>query len=460
MKRFLKFKNSTLENSFIKEYNERSLSGMRLGYWLAIILFGLFGFLDALMMPSSFRTILTIRFGLVIPLTFTFFILSYVKSLRKYMQLMVSFNAVVMGLSIVAMIAIADANEPGFKFYYAGLMLVIMGISSLFRLRFFYALISSSLIIMGYEMTAVFIQKISDISSFNSNYMIFISSNFFFISANIVGLLAAYYLEYYMRIEFVQQEEIVEKHQHLSILMKNMKTELELARHIQSNLLPSVCPYLNEMKIHSLYKPMEELGGDFYDYIRFVERNLVGIFISDVSGHGIPAALITSMLKTLNITAGSSKFDPSGFLKYINLHLIDQIGDNYLTAIYMLYNSETKEIKFSRAGHPYPLLIRNGRIEHLTSKGGVIGMYHGVNYEVVSLILEHGDKILLYTDGLTEEINSDKEMFEDTYFNEVLPSIADRSIDDIISCSYQKLIEYKGDDKLNDDVCLVGIEIL
>jgi len=460
MKVFLKFKNRKLENAFITDYNRTSLNAMRLGCWFAIFLYAIFGILDILMMPVSHHLMWFIRFIIIIPLTFIVFLLTYVKSLRNYMQIIISFNAVSLGLGIISMIAVANENEPGFKFYYAGLMLVIMGIASLFRLRFFYALFSSSVIILGYELTAIFIQKISGINSIDNNFNIFISNNFFFISANIIGLMAAYYLEYFMRVEFLQQEEIIDKHRELNTIMESTRMGLALAKHIQSNLFPASCPYLSNIKIHSLCKPMEDLAGDFYDFIRFVESNFIGIFISDVSGHGIPAALIASMLKTLNITAGNNKFFPSEFLKYINSNLAGLLGDNFLTAIYMLYNSESREMKFSRVGHPYPLLIRNGTITELKSRGVAIGLQHEIYIEECSIIIEPGDKLLLYTDGLTEEINSYNTPFEDTFFNKVLPSIINLSIEEIVELSYQKLVEYKGDEKLSDDVCIVGIEIL
>ena len=376
------------------------------------------------------------------------------------MQAIVSLNAIIMGLGIVSMIAIADASEPGFNYYYAGLMLVIMGICSLFRLRFFYALFSSSVIILGYEVTAIFIQRIYTGLNISNDYLILINNNFFYISANIIGLMAAYYLEYLMRVKFLQQQEIIEKHQDLINLMGDMKMELGLAKHIQSNLLPAECPYLKNIKIYSIYKPMEDLGGDFYDFIRFVEHNLLGIFVSDVSGHGIPAALITSMMKTLNITAGHCRFSTSEFLQYINFHLTGQIGDNFLTSVYMVYDSETRIMKYSRAGHPFPLLIRDGEITLLKSKGGIIGIKHEISFEELSIELVPGDRILIYTDGLTEEINIQKTPFESIFFEEVLPSVINKSIEEISTYIYQRLIDFKGDEKLSDDVCIVGIEIV
>jgi serine phosphatase RsbU (regulator of sigma subunit) len=165
------------------------------------------------------------------------------------------------------------------------------------------------------------------------------------------------------------------------------------------------------------------------------------------------------MLKTLIVTSGRSKFYPSQFLKYINSHIIKQIGENFLTAVYMVYDSESRVVKLSRGGHPYPLLIRRGVVSDLMSKGGMIGVLENSDFEEISVILETGDKILLYTDGLTEELNHHGEMFEDTFFKDVLPSIINLPVEDIVSVSWERLVEFKGDDRISDDVCIVGIEI-
>ncbi len=459
MKNRLKFKNPEIEKQYISHNNEQAIGPMRLGYWIAVILFAVFGVLDYFLMPFSYEKMWFIRFAVVIPVATAAYFMSFVKSFRRYMQAALSVGAVIMGMGIVAMMAVADVNDPGYRFYYAGIMLVIMGISSLFRLRFYYALSSSLIMIAGYEMMAIFIQRITDGGLSATGCLVFINNNFFFIGANIIGLFAAYYFENASRIEFVQQLEIIDRHNDISKLLSNMKTELELARQIQSRLLPESCPYTPNARFVSLYKPMDELAGDFYDFMRFKENNLTGVFISDVSGHGMPAALITSMLKTLGSTSDNMKLSGSGFLSYINMHLTGQIGDNFLTAIYGVYDSDTMRFTFSRAGHPFPVLIREGRIDLLDCSGGIIGIDPYMKFEDVTVQLEPGDRILLYTDGLTEEINDRKEMFEDIYFEKVLPSIAKMSIEDIVNLTYRRLIEHRGDENFGDDICIVGIEI-
>lgn len=271
--------------------------------------------------------------------------------------------------------------------------------------------------------------------------------------------MAAYFMERYMRIDYVQQVDIADKHRDIMMLIEKMKRDLELARQIQSRLLPESSPSYPGIRFSMLYKPMEELGGDFYDFIKFQEQNLAGIFISDVSGHGLPAALITTKLKALNTTSGNLKFSPSGFLGYLNTHLSGEIGDNFLTAIYAVYDTDKRTLNYARAGHPYPVLIRDGVVSELYSVGGAIGINSYMKFEEVTLQLVPGDKVIFYTDGLTEESNSSREMFMDTFFQKVLPALSFMKIDDVVSISYRRLIEYSGGERFDDDVCILGLEV-
>lgn len=459
MNRFLKFGSPSSEKEFILNYDEKTIPALRLGFWVGAILYALFGILDYYLMPISYEKIWFIRFGVVIPFCSAITVLSYVKSIRKFMQAFFSLSAMTMGLGIVAMMAIADPSEPGYRYYYAGMMLVIMGICSLLRLRFFYALFATIAILAGYEYTALVTQgMISDgINSLNTR--IFINNNFFFVSCDIIAMMAAYYFEKSSRIEFMQQQEISARHNDIVRLLDKMKTDLELARQIQARLLPGSAPAYRGVRFSMLYKPMEELGGDFYDFIKFQERSIAGIFISDVSGHGLPAALITTMLKALNNTSGNLKFSPAAFLNYLNTHLVGQIGENFLTAIYAVYDTGTRVLKYSRAGHPYPLLIRNGAVTELRSGGGAIGIDSYMKYEEASIQLETGDKVLFYTDGLTEETDRSGRMFMDTYFEKVLPAVCGMRIDDVITISYRRLTEFSGSEKFEDDICILGLEV-
>lgn len=239
-----------------------------------------------------------------------------------------------------------------------------------------------------------------------------------------------------------------------------IESELEIARTIQNNLIPSEMPDFKGLLFASIYKPMDQVGGDLFDFITFHENNKIGIFISDVSGHGVPAALITSMVKTLSTTAGRERNSSSGFLKFINNGLIGLAGDNFLTAFYCIYDSIENKMTYSRCGHCYPLLLRQGDIVQLKSSGTVMGIRKDIPVEEKEITLEKGDKIIFYTDGLTEASDSRNIEFEDTMFNKVIPEISGLGITDLLSSLYAGMLDYTGGNQPDDDICIVGMEVL
>ncbi len=147
-----------------------------------------------------------------------------------------------------------------------------------------------------------------------------------------------------------------------------MENELALARRIQEQLIPVQQP---ADFIYSLYKPMDQVGGDFYDFIRFRDSELIGIFLSDVSGHGVPAAFITSMVKTIIMQAGESKGNPAELLLNINTILYNQTDGNFVTVFYGIYNPADNSLLYSNAGHNPPMIITDGAINYLKSAKSV-----------------------------------------------------------------------------------------
>lgn len=459
MNTHLKFLNRDLEKAFLTFYAEAASSSMRLGYWLAVILYALFGILDYYLMPESYRTAWFIRFAIVIPAATVTYLMTFKKSFHRYMQAAISASSIIMGMGIVAMMALAGKNEPGYTVYYAGLILVVMGISTLFGLRFYYALASLLCIASGYEISTIVIQKIHFRTAADMQSLIFMSNNFFYISSNIMGIIIAYLFEISKRIEFLQQEEIKSSNSEIIEHSNDMKRELELARQLQVRLLPDAYPEMPGVRFSSIYRPMEDLGGDYYDFIKFTEKHLIGIFISDVSGHGLSAALITSMLKSLISASEKAKYSASGFLQYLNTHTSGIIGNNFITGAYALYDTNSRILKLARGGHPYPLIIRDGTVTPIKSGGGMIGYNPYARYNEIEMRMEPGDKILFYTDGLSEEINEAKQSFEVEFLDKVLPALSMMPISDVVAVSFRRLIEFKGCDSLLDDICILGMEI-
>lgn len=245
-----------------------------------------------------------------------------------------------------------------------------------------------------------------------------------------------------------------------------MEKDLKMARTIQQQLMPDRSP---TGYIHCLYRPMDLIGGDYYDFIRFRDSDKIGIFISDVSGHGVPAALIASMVKSLILRAGDHRNDPARMLAYLNKSLLGQTGGNFVTAFYGIYDPGSRTIVYANAGHHPPYVVADGTVGQLDrGKSVPLAIIDGetllqrnkgyVNSEEVLL---KNSRIILYTDGLIEtvNINDTKKIFQDSamvVFLE-LHALAHR---EFIDSLYQSLVDFRGGDDFEDDVCVVCVDII
>lgn len=240
--------------------------------------------------------------------------------------------------------------------------------------------------------------------------------------------------------------------------------EIELARIIQKELIPQFCP---GEYIHSLYKPMHKVGGDFFDFLRFRDSEKIGIFVSDVSGHGVPAAFITSMIKAIIIQASDKKDNPADLLHYINDVLFNRTGGNYCTAFYGIYNPDDRSLVYSIAGHNKPYVVTGDSVRLLDGFTGIpIGIMG--NEDIVSgkrdykntfEIIPAGSKLILYTDGLTEARRADESgTFEDMIEN-ILIELGPLPCAEFIDNLYARLKSYRGSDTFDDDVCLICLEV-
>lgn len=245
-----------------------------------------------------------------------------------------------------------------------------------------------------------------------------------------------------------------------------LEYDIKMAKHIHEQLMPMDKP---EEYIYSLYKPMEMVGGDFYDFIKFRDDDRIGIFISDVSGHGLAAAFITSMIKTIILQSGEKKLNPSELFRFINEILHNQIGGNFVTAFYGIYDTGTRKMIFSNAGHNPPYIITDGSIKpldgHKTLPLAIMSNSYletrDKQFQNSEVILPAGSKVLLYTDGLTEcrPLNSKEASFEDSIMFDLLSSNKEHPSDIFITNLYKRLIEFRGSDSFEDDVCMICLDV-
>lgn len=246
----------------------------------------------------------------------------------------------------------------------------------------------------------------------------------------------------------------------LESMNRALSKDLEFARKIQSNLIPAKYPGKDSASFHSIYHPMIAVGGDLFDVISFEEDRQIGVFICDVSGHGVGAALIACMVKTLLLTSANRRMNPAEMVSYINGKLIGQTDDNFITAFYGIFDTETRLFRYTRCGHPYPLLLRQGGISELKGKGSVIGVMRNAVFHDNEVQLESGDRLFFFTDGLLESANKDRVEFGDENLKEVLSRNASMTLPETVNRVFASLNEFHGSDVFEDDVAVLGMEIV
>jgi sigma-B regulation protein RsbU (phosphoserine phosphatase) len=188
--------------------------------------------------------------------------------------------------------------------------------------------------------------------------------------------------------------------------------ELSIARRIQSSILPAAMPKVGGISVAARYEPMTAVAGDFYDFLEIGEKRL-GILVADVSGHGVPAALIASMVKVA-IAAQKAQADrPAAVLAGMNETLAGRLGGQYVTAAYLFLDREAGFMRYSAAGHPPLLRWRRdeARPPEIEENGLPLGMMDVAEYRQLEQPLEAGDRFLLYTDGLVDATNKTGEFF-------------------------------------------------
>lgn len=204
--------------------------------------------------------------------------------------------------------------------------------------------------------------------------------------------------------------------------------DLELARKVQENLIPagSRFPAREEFRFGSCYIALDSVGGDLYDVIP-LEKNRYGFLMADVSGHGIAAALVTTMAKGAFSSAAARYEDPARVCRHVNQEMYRFIGDtrHYLTAYYCLIDLEQSELTFCNAGHHPALLLREGKSFELTVDDTfIIGVESDFEFQSGRCGLQRADRILMFTDGILEAQNSRREQYSEEAFGKFLAQSA------------------------------------
>jgi len=242
-----------------------------------------------------------------------------------------------------------------------------------------------------------------------------------------------------------------------------IQKELETARLIQQSILPETVPQIVGLDIAARYVPMASVAGDFYDFI-VVDDKHVGILVADVSGHGMPAALIASMLKIALAAQAGHADDPARVLHGLNQALCGKFQHHYVTAAYVYVDMEKRTLKYAGAGHP-PLLMWGGAsngVREVTENGLFLGKFDFATYSSVEVSLALGDRGLLYTDGISETNNPQGVEFGTEHFRKFLAAEKNGSTDQFADGLLEELARWSArgkDEDLDDDITMVAIHV-
>jgi sigma-B regulation protein RsbU (phosphoserine phosphatase) len=244
--------------------------------------------------------------------------------------------------------------------------------------------------------------------------------------------------------------------------LSSIENELAIARQLQFSILPTTAPQLRNLRIAAVYEPMSEVAGDFYEYLP-VDEFRTGFLVADVSGHGVPAALIASMIKVAAQSVIAWADAPTEVLRRLNTILSEQLRGQFVSAAYLWIDTQTRIARYSAAGHP-PLLHWRAADQSLTcieSNGLLFGAPFEGDYPVRDIPFAAGDRFLLYTDGFSEPENAAGEAFGDRKVEEILRDGPSRPAAELSLLLLNEVRKWQpASVTQQDDITLVVIDVL
>lgn len=254
-----------------------------------------------------------------------------------------------------------------------------------------------------------------------------------------------------------------------------MEEDLEMAHELQMAFLPSRFPTIprgasetaSAVRFCSLFHPSSSVSGDFYNIVRISDTS-VGIFICDVMGHGVRAALVTAIMRALEEQVGEAAANPGALLTQMNYSLRDilrQLATTlFSTACYIVVDVATGHLTFANAGHPKPLLVHHATkaveiigVDH--KNGPALGLVDNISYQTHELTVAGGDLVLAFTDGLFEVENTQSQAYSETRLRKAIQQRVGLPLTKLVQEVFHEIEDFAQGREFTDDVCLVGMEI-
>ena len=260
------------------------------------------------------------------------------------------------------------------------------------------------------------------------------------------------------QIQYIKQME--KEHNQL----ESIKGDLAVASEIQQAILPRIFPPFPEnadmMDIAASMNAAKDVGGDFYDFFR-IDDDRIGFAIADVSGKGVPAAIFMALSRTLLRATGIKGTSPKECITYSNELLANEsVKEMFVTIFYGIYNIKTGDITYTNAGHNPPYILKsNGSIEALPISTNIIaGVFDDFKFSEETCHLDHGDTIILFTDGVTEAVDVEEKEFGDERLKDAIRKLSGSSCQQIVDAIRKAVSDFAGKAEQSDDITLLTLK--
>ena len=243
---------------------------------------------------------------------------------------------------------------------------------------------------------------------------------------------------------------------HYQILeKKKIEEQLQIAKDVQQGLLPSSPPQINNYEFADICIPTFDIGGDYFDYIP-IDENRIAIVIADVSGDGVPAALIMAAFRALLRYNAKLNFTPDKLMKLMNEQVFEFMRKrDFISVFYGILNYNTHNFIYSNCGHNPGLLLKNNSLQLLEGGGPSLNILKDTEFSYNECLIEKGDQILLYTDGVVEVFSKNKKLFGIGRLKKVFESNAGLSPQQIIQSIINTTKDFSGSDIFYDDFTIL-----
>ncbi len=252
---------------------------------------------------------------------------------------------------------------------------------------------------------------------------------------------------------------VLEKTSELNHSLERIRKDLLVAQRIQKKLFPENAEIFRELKYAIKYLPRDEVGGDFYDIFE-ISPGVYRIFLADATGHGVQAALVTMAIKAEYEGIKFGAKDPGFCLDLLHdkfQRKFSSLGTIFSSIIVDIYARENRLV-YSSAGHPDQVLFTSSEISHLRRTGAIIGLKNSSNYENVERTFFHGDRMFLFSDGVFEQFNSQKEAWGEKRLWDRLQELLKEPIENIPDLVLKDISTWLQNSQPQDDISLIAIE--